>query len=118
MEMALEAGELEAMARARDAGTLTTRIVAHAIIHRRDDPAEELAQVEEAARLSKSHSGDLLRVAGIKIISDGVIDTCTAALLEPYANGENEEPIWDPDALEAVVSRADALGLQVAIHAI
>ena len=118
VEMALESRELEAMARARDAGTLTTRIVAHAIIHRRDDPAEELAQVEAAARLSKSHSGDLLRVAGIKIISDGVIDTCTAALLEPYANGENEEPIWDPEALEAVVSRADALGLQVAIHAI
>ena len=49
---------------------------------------------------------------------DGVIDGCTAAMLEPYANGSNAEPIWDLDAIAPVVTAADAADLQVAMHAI
>jgi hypothetical protein len=59
-----------------------------------------------------------LRIAGIKLVVDGVIDGCTAAMLEPYANGTNAEPIWDFDALVPVVTAADAAGLQIAMHAI
>jgi predicted amidohydrolase YtcJ len=59
-----------------------------------------------------------LRVAGIKVIVDGVIDGCTAALLEPYADGSTAEPIWDLDALLPVVTAADDAGLQIAMHAI
>lgn len=58
------------------------------------------------------------RVTGVKLIVDGVIDGCTAALSEPYANGANADPIWDLDALAPVVAAADAAGLQVALHAI
>src|SRR5690606_11213859 len=42
----------------------------------------------------------------------------TAAMLEPYANGTNADPIWEYDALAPVVAAADAAGLQVALHAI
>jgi hypothetical protein len=118
VEMALEAQALKAMARAEAKGGLGVRIVAHVIIHRGPDADGELAQVAAAGRMAAEYTGDRLRVGGIKIISDGTIDGCTAALLEPYSNGLNAEPIWDADSLKRVVVKADAEGLQVAIHAI
>ncbi|MFT5112901.1 MAG: putative amidohydrolase YtcJ [Parasphingorhabdus sp.] len=118
VEMALEEPVLQAMARARDAGLLKVRIVAHMIIWRTGNADEELALVHRAAELAREYSGDLLRVCGIKIISDGTIDNCTAALSKPYTNGESSGPIWGAEALNPVVAAADELGLQVAIHAI
>ena len=50
---------------------------------------------------------------------DGVVDSCTAALLEPYTTGEASAPVaWSHDALGAVVQKADRAGLQCALHAI
>lgn len=57
-------------------------------------------------------------MTGIKIVSDGVIDGCTAATREPYANGTKAEGLWTLDELKPVVKLADELGLQVATHAI
>ncbi len=59
-----------------------------------------------------------LRVAGIKLVLDGVIDACTAAMRHPYADGSNAAPIWPLDDLAPVVVAADAAGLQIAMHAI
>jgi predicted amidohydrolase YtcJ len=116
--MALDGDALAAMERAERAGTLTVRIVAHWLVPRRGTAADHLAQVAEAARLAERHRSPWLRVTGIKLIVDGVIDGCTAALSEPYANGTNADPIWDYEALAPVVAAADAAGLQVALHAI
>ena len=118
VEMAMEEEPLESLARMRDAGKLTTRVVAHMIIWRKGDLDEELALVERAAELAKEYQGDLLRVGGIKIIGDGSIDACTAALSQPYVNGTSSDPIWTPESLDAVVRAADAAGLQVAVHAV
>ncbi|KAL2843717.1 amidohydrolase family-domain-containing protein [Aspergillus pseudoustus] len=58
-------------------------------------------------------------VVGIKLICDGVVDGCTAALYQPYTGKTHpEEPIWPADMLKEVVHRADTAGLQCAIHAI
>jgi predicted amidohydrolase YtcJ len=118
VDMALDGDALAAMARAERAGTLTVRIVAHWLVPRSGTAADQLAQVAEAARLAERHRSSRLRVTGIKLIVDGVIDGCTAALSEPYANGTNADPIWDYEALAPVVAAADAAGLQVALHAI
>ena len=118
VDMALGAEALDAILRAERNGTLTVRIVGHWIVHRSDDPADELAQVAEAARLALLHRSARFRIAGIKLIVDGTIDGCTAALLEPYTNGTNSGPIWDDESLRRVVVAADAAGLQVACHAI
>src|SRR5690606_25499943 len=59
-----------------------------------------------------------LRIVGIKIICDGTIDACTAALTEPYANGTTYDTLWPKEALEPVVAKAVAAGLQCALHAI
>ncbi|WP_454440008.1 amidohydrolase family protein [Tsukamurella paurometabola] len=57
-------------------------------------------------------------VGGVKIIMDGVIDACTAAMRRPYADGSNAEPIWSAERLTPVALAADAAGLQIAVHAI
>ena len=62
---------------------------------------------------------DWLRVAGIKLYIDGVQETGTAALLEPYANeptscGSTQYPV---DTFQAVVEEWDRLGFQICIHA-
>ena len=118
VEMALEEPDLESLARIQARGDLTIRIVAHVIIWRTGDADEELALVNRAIELADQYKGDLLRVGGIKIIADGTIDNCTAALSKPYSNGQNSGPIWDAEALNHVVAAADAANLQVAIHAI
>ncbi len=118
VEMAMEEPALESLARMQARGELKTRIVAHMIIWRTGDATEELALVQRASELAEQYQGDSLRVGGIKIIADGTIDNCTAALSKPYSNGDNSGPIWDAEALNPVVAAADAANLQVAIHAI
>jgi predicted amidohydrolase YtcJ len=118
VDMALSADALATMHRAEQAGTLNVRLVCHWIVHRAIDPADELAQVAEAARLAKIYNSDRLRVIGIKLITDGTIDACTAAMIGPYSNGTNCDAIWDAESLTRVVTAADAAGLQVALHAI
>jgi predicted amidohydrolase YtcJ len=118
VDMALDGAALAAMARAERAGRSTVRIAAHWLVSRSGSPADHLAQVAEAAALAERYRSAWLRVTGVKLIVDGVIDGCTAALSEPYANGANADPIWDLDALAPVVAAADAAGLQVALHAI
>lgn len=117
-DMGLDGPSLDAMSRAEEAGALTARIAGHWLIGREDDPAARLAQVAHAAELAARHQSGLLRVAGIKIVIDGTVDGCTAALGKPYADGSLPGPIWDPAALDPVVTAADAAGLQVAMHAI
>jgi predicted amidohydrolase YtcJ len=118
VDMALDETSLAAMERAEQAGTLDLRIVGHWLVPRHGGTAEHLAQVKRAVGLARSHRSDRLRITGIKIVVDGVIDGCTAAMLEPYADGSNAEPIWDLETLIPVVAEADAAGLQIAMHAI
>jgi predicted amidohydrolase YtcJ len=118
VDMALDDVALTALNRADQAETLGLRVIGHWLVPRGGSAADHLAEVERAAELARSERAARLRIAGIKLVVDGVIDGCTAAMLEPYANGSNSEPIWDLDALVPVVTAADAAGLQIAMHAI
>ena len=102
----------------RRGGTLPIRVVAHWFVANTGDETENLAQVERAAELAGAVDSPWLRIVGIKLVLDGVIDACTAAMRHPYADGSNAEPIWPLDALKPIVAAADAAGLQVAMHAI
>ena len=120
VDMAFDEFGLAAFERAqvRHGGELPIRVAAHWIINNTGDDAANLVQVARAAELAHGASTPWLRVVGIKLILDGVIDACTAAMRHPYANGSNAEPIWPLEQLKPIVAAADAAGLQIAQHAI
>lgn len=119
VDMAVGDDDLQAFLRAQSRyGTLPLRIKGHWFIHRRATVEENLKQVAHAAELARQINSPTLKITGIKLMIDGVIDSCTASMKEPYANGTNADPVWDRETLTPVVAAADAAGLQVAIHAI
>lgn len=117
-EMALDEGDLLALSNAEQRGELTARIAAHWRVQPTGNTATNLAQVERAIELSRLHNSGSLRVVGIKVLIDGTVDGCTAALGKPYANGSNADPIWSREELIPVVIAADRANLQIAMHAI
>lgn len=117
-DMGLDDASLAAMQRAERAGELTARIAAHWRIQPTGDRQGDLDQVARAVGLAAAVASPWLRVVGIKVMIDGTVDGCTAALGHPYADGSSADPIWSLDELAPVVIAADAAGLQVAMHAI
>ena len=63
---------------------------------------------------------DMLHISGLKSVLDGISESQTAAMLEPYASDPSTKgtPAWDPDELNAAVAKANQLGLSVKIHSI
>ncbi|KAH7071551.1 amidohydrolase 3 [Paraphoma chrysanthemicola] len=124
IDMAMDDNAWEAILALQKAqgGSLPLRVAAHWCINPGDGEEHRLRQVQRAIELNRQYNNDTspdLRVVGIKIICDGVIDACTAALAEPYtSNAHFEGPIWTPEMLDAVVKKACDAGLQCALHAI
>lgn len=123
VEMAMDAGSWELLEHLHRKGQLTLHLAAHWLITPTTDDAENLAQVQEAIDLHAKYNlqnSPSFRIAGIKLICDGVIDSCTAALSKPYLVSPygTGDCMWKPPHIDKVVAKADATGLQVALHAI
>lgn len=101
----------------RRGGRLPVRVSAHWLVTDSGDAERNLAEVRRAAELSRERT-PWLELIGIKLVLDGVIDACTAALSYPYANGTSGDLLWSAEALLPVVVAADAAGLRLALHAI
>jgi len=55
----------------------------------------------------------------LKAFADGVVESRTAALLQPYAGSEERgEPLWAPHELREATAIADRRGWRVQVHAI
>lgn len=117
VDMAVDEHAWASFQRVQAAGGPQLRIGAHWLVDRSRTPEEQRSQVHRAAETARG-ADPLLRSRGIKIIVDGVIDGCTAALTEPYVTGDHPGPIWDHDALVPVIRQAHEAGLAVAMHAI
>jgi predicted amidohydrolase YtcJ len=102
----------------RDKG-IPFHVGVHWLIPFSDDQQANLRYVDRAIELKKQFTDPDFTVVGIKLICDGVVDGCTAALMQPYS-GKTDlvDPIWPENMLREVVSYADKAGLQCAIHAI
>jgi len=85
-------------------------------------PPPELTTVNvrriEDAR-SRYHD-DWLSTGKAKFFLDGVIETRTAAMLEPYSNdpANSGELLWDPEKYRAAVAELDSHSIQIFTHAI
>ena len=83
-------------------------------------PQTTQTDIDRIAALAKQYSGPMLQVGSIKIVLDGVIESHTAAMLEPYTDDPKNSgrPSFTQEQLNNVVAMADRAGLQVLIHAI
>ena len=63
---------------------------------------------------------DWIEQGGVKTMLDGVIDSLTGAMIDPYAGqGENRGKLfWSPEDHKKTVAALDAKNIQVATHAI
>lgn len=104
--------EVAALKRARDAGTLKTRVSVYL-------PLERWRQAAESLRVN-GPGDEWIRTAGVKGYVDGSLGSGTALFFEPYA----DEPstfglmVTPEDSLRRWISAADSAGLQVVVHAI
>jgi predicted amidohydrolase YtcJ len=101
-------------------GELTARVVA-ALWWDRHRDAE---QIDELVAQRETGGIGRLRATSVKIMQDGIVESFTAASLEPYLDDAGRPTasigpsFVDPEALKGYVTQLDALGFQVHFHAI
>ncbi len=106
--------------RAGESGDLTARVVG-ALWWDRDRGAE---QVDELVALREGGRAGRFAATSVKIMQDGVCETFTAAVLEPYLDADGNVTdqrgisFVDPEALKGFVTALDGLGFQVHFHAL
>lgn len=73
-----------------------------------------------ALRTKHADKADWLKVHAVKFVIDGVIESKTAAMLAPYADGSNDvgSLSWKEDEFRAAIARVHNAGFQIYTHAI
>jgi predicted amidohydrolase YtcJ len=121
-DMAMDEHSWEALVQLQRDEPLPIRIAAYWLITPSANKESNLKQVDHAISVREKYNENTspnLRIVGIKLICDGVIDACTATLLEPYSSDvSSPDPLWTVEMLKPVVEYADKAGLQCALHAI
>jgi len=85
------------------------------------DPPElrpqDISAIEDAR---KKYTGDWLSAGAVKFMIDGVIESHTAAILEPYSDDPSlkDKLFWDPDKYKSAIAELDKRNLQLFTHAI
>lgn len=108
---------LEAYLRLAQEGDLTLRVVAAQEV----DLAEGVEQIPRLIEKRDRFRSDRLRASAAKIFVDGVIESRTAALLEPYlgrADDRRGDLTLSAAQLDRLVTALAAAGFQVHLHAI
>jgi predicted amidohydrolase YtcJ len=109
-----------AYVRAGETGDLTARVVG-ALWWDRDRGAE---QIDDLVALRASGRSGRFAATSVKIMQDGVCETFTAAVLEPYLDADGNATdqrgisFVDPEALKGYVTTLDRMGFQVHFHAL
>jgi predicted amidohydrolase YtcJ len=111
------AADLELFDRLRKRGELTLRIY-QAL--RADATLTEAGLAELDAVRTRFADDPLLKTGAVKLIADGVIESHTAAMLEPYANRPSTkgDARFTAEELNRVVGMLDQRGWQVMTHAL
>ena len=108
--------EVELYRELREAGDLNVRVYSALSM----TPTFTVAD-HEAFDAVRARYGDdpVFKTGAVKIYMDGVVETHTAAMLEPYANAPTSGmPRYTPQALNALVADLDRNGWQIFVHAI
>jgi hypothetical protein len=101
-------------------GELTARVIG-ALWWDRHRGAEQIAEL-----VDQRDRGDVgrFRATSVKVMQDGVVETFTAAVIDPYLDASGRPTdrygisFVDPEALKGYVTELDARGFQVHFHAL
>ncbi len=76
--------------------------------------------VNEAIPLRKQYASDKLFGGSVKLFIDGVIESYTSLMIEPYATRPNflGDTLYSQERFSEIVTEADKLGFQIFTHAI
>lgn len=76
--------------------------------------------LEKASLMAERYRSEWLSSGMVKIFMDGVLDSWTAVMVEPYADRPDwvGEPLFSQEQFNAAAAEADRRGLQIAVHAI
>ncbi|HKR86394.1 MAG TPA: amidohydrolase [Terriglobales bacterium] len=109
-----DAGLLEEL---RKDGELTVRFY---LAYRVEPPRVTDEQIAEIERARERYHDDWIAAGGVKFFLDGVIETHTAAMLQPYSDDPSlsGQLLWDPEQYKNAVTKLDRRGIQVFTHAI
>ena len=105
--------DLDSLAKALEASPQLRVYVALRMEH--DPTAELLAHQQE---LRQRYSGPQLRIGAVKGFVDGVVESKTAFMFEPYVGGGTGAANWTQEELDRAVAAYDKAGWQVMLHAI
>ena len=102
---------------ANDAGDLSVRALLSM------SPINELAdrfgpEIYDLLAIRDQFRGEYVNVDSVKVYIDGVIETRTSFMLEPYLDGSNFPPFYPQDELDALYTKLDSMGIQIHTHAI
>ena len=115
----VEPGLLQAYRALDDEGELTARVVTSLWWDRH----RGLEQIDDLVAMRDSGTGGRVDARTVKIMLDGCPENGTAAMLQPFAGHIGEAhgagiAFVDADVLTQAVTRLDALGFQVHMHAL
>jgi predicted amidohydrolase YtcJ len=80
-----------------------------------------LSELDRASHMHATYNSDFLSSGLVKMFYDGVLDSWTAIMVEPYANKPDStggESLFTPQAMKDAAIAIDKRGLQIAVHAI
>src|SRR5829696_827515 len=107
-----------------DVGVYQT-LLEHGELKTRVYAVSPLSDWERLGRVGvrRAFGGDMLRIGGLKAFADGSLGSTTALFFEPYldapdTSGLPGDEMFPEGAMPGRVEAADAVGLQVMIHAI
>jgi predicted amidohydrolase YtcJ len=79
-----------------------------------------LADLEKASEMARRYRSDWVSSGLVKVFMDGVLESGTAFLVEPYADRPDwhGEPYFSNEDFAELATEIDRRGLQIAVHAI
>jgi len=110
----IPAADLPAYERVAAEGGLKVRFY-FALPMVKDIASDELARYKA---LRTKYAGPLMKFGAVKGFVDGVVESKTAAMLEPYPGGGTGELNWTAEDLDRTVALYDREGFQIFLHAI
>ncbi|MGN6304065.1 MAG: amidohydrolase [Mesorhizobium sp.] len=80
----------------------------------------DLSMLEKASTMAERYRSEWLASGMVKVFFDGVLDSWTAVMLEPYADRPDwvGEPLFTPERFKELAVAIDRRGLQIAVHSI